>query len=183
MDVFAAKGYHDAGMQEIAQLAEFGVGTIYRLFPGGKDEIYTAIKERVVDAFERKVHEAFDGVEGERDKVSAYILASANVYGEHPREMAMHVRDVAGLGFDLGKGLTEELAERYYACANEVRQALEQGYAKGLFQDLDPDEALLLLRAVINVFMQRWLQSARERSLRDTAALIEKVFFRSIGAA
>lgn len=46
--VFAEKGYGGASVDEIAERAEFGKGTIYNYFPGGKDELFlTLFEERV----------------------------------------------------------------------------------------------------------------------------------------
>ena len=44
--VFAAEGFAGARVEEIAREAGVSVGTIYRVFPGKKDEIYRAIQER-----------------------------------------------------------------------------------------------------------------------------------------
>ncbi|MGI8335533.1 TetR/AcrR family transcriptional regulator [Actinomadura scrupuli] len=40
--VFAREGFHEASLREIAELAEFSVGTVYALF-SGKDDIYREI--------------------------------------------------------------------------------------------------------------------------------------------
>lgn len=47
--IFAKKGYHDASMAEIARVAEFGVGYLYRHFKD-KGDLYLAVVERKVDA-------------------------------------------------------------------------------------------------------------------------------------
>ena len=47
--VFSEKGYGGASVDEIAERAEFGKGTIYNYFPDGKDELFlTLFEERVV---------------------------------------------------------------------------------------------------------------------------------------
>lgn len=38
--VFAREGFHDAALREIAELAEYSVGSVYTFFPGGKDDLY-----------------------------------------------------------------------------------------------------------------------------------------------
>src|SRR5690554_5222927 len=61
LTVFAEKGYAGATIDEIAQRAEFGKGTIYNYFPDGKegmlvaifDEIYGRILALIEDAFTR----------------------------------------------------------------------------------------------------------------------------------
>ncbi len=48
--VFAEKGFEGATVDEIAERAEFGKGTIYNYFPGGKDELFLVILQEVVIA-------------------------------------------------------------------------------------------------------------------------------------
>lgn len=178
--VFAAKGFHDAGMQEIAQQAQFGVGTLYRLFPGGKDEIYLALKQRVVEAFEGELQESLAGLSDPVERLRGYIRASARVYASHPREMSLYLRETAGAGFDLALGLPPDLAARYQACAGWALQALEQGMAAGHLRPLEPQAALVFLRAVINGFLMRWLQAPLATSLDETVALVETVFLHGV---
>lgn len=47
--VIAEKGFKRATLDEIAQRAEFGKGTIYNYFPQGKDEMLIAILDDVYD--------------------------------------------------------------------------------------------------------------------------------------
>jgi TetR/AcrR family transcriptional regulator len=48
--VFAREGFHDASLREIAELAEFSVGTVYGFF-ASKDEIYRDLFRRRGDEF------------------------------------------------------------------------------------------------------------------------------------
>ena len=55
--VFGEKGFDGATLDEIAERAEFGKGTLYNYFPGGKDELYRSLfEERVV----RGLHEVVE---------------------------------------------------------------------------------------------------------------------------
>jgi AcrR family transcriptional regulator len=58
--VFSEKGYGGASVDEIAERAEFGKGTIYNYFPGGKDELFlTLFEERVVGWLHRVIGASF----------------------------------------------------------------------------------------------------------------------------
>ena len=48
-EVFAEKGYNSATLDEVASRAEYGKGTLYNYFPGGKEEILLAIVEHFHD--------------------------------------------------------------------------------------------------------------------------------------
>lgn len=180
VEIFAHKGFHATGMQEIARQAEFGVGTIYRLFPGGKEEVYLALKQRIVEAFEQELEFALRGVNEPAEQLRRYIRASAQVYASHPREMSLYLRETAGAGFDLGRGLPPELDRRYQACAARAQRALEEGMAGGVFRPMEPQAAVLFLRAVINGFLMHWLQSPQECSLEQTVRQVEEVFLHGV---
>jgi TetR/AcrR family transcriptional regulator, repressor of fatR-cypB operon len=47
--VFAEKGYQNATLDEIAQRAEYGKGTLYNYFEGGKEEILFAVFDELYD--------------------------------------------------------------------------------------------------------------------------------------
>lgn len=57
--VFAEKGYAQATVDEIAHRAEYGKGTLYNYFPGGKEDILFAIFDELYDAICGSIDEAF----------------------------------------------------------------------------------------------------------------------------
>ena len=64
-EVFAEKGYAQATLEEIASRAEFGKGTLYNYFPGGKQEILLAIFEVLYDQLCELITSTFSGNEDE----------------------------------------------------------------------------------------------------------------------
>ena len=57
--VFAEKGYEQATLEEIAERAEFGKGTLYNYFEGGKQEILYAVIEDLFVRLAEVVHDFF----------------------------------------------------------------------------------------------------------------------------
>ena len=57
--VFAEKGYAQATIDEIAHRAEFGKGTLYNYFPGGKEDILYAIFDELYDTICGRIAAAF----------------------------------------------------------------------------------------------------------------------------
>ena len=179
---FFQNGYHGTTIQEIAEEAEFGIGTVYRHFPGGKEEIYSALQEGVVSHFEREVELKLSQAQNEFEVVRGYIQAAAEVYSAHPREMALHLRETTGVGLDLRRGLVPQLAARYQACADQVGQALGRGVSLGIFRNMNPKDLLAILRAMINAVFTRWLVQPQEANLEERIAMIEEVFFKGVVA-
>ncbi len=181
LTLFAQHGYGATSMQEIAQAAEFGVGTLYRLFPAGKEELYLALKQRVVAAFEQELTFALRNLTDPVQQLRAYLRASAQVYASHPREMAVYLGETIGLSFDLARGLPQDLADRYRACTAKARQALEAGMVQGVLRTQDPDDATLFVRVVINVYLAQWLFAQGRTSLDQSIATIEQAIFQGLG--
>lgn len=63
--VFAEKGYANATLDEVAHRAEFGKGTLYNYFEGGKEEILFAIFDDLYDDFCALIAESFAPVHTE----------------------------------------------------------------------------------------------------------------------
>jgi TetR/AcrR family transcriptional regulator, repressor of fatR-cypB operon len=57
--VFAEKGYRRATLDEVAERAEFGKGTLYNYFEGGKEAILMAIFDEIFEAFEKLISVSF----------------------------------------------------------------------------------------------------------------------------
>ena len=51
LDLFSQKGYHNVSMQEVAEKAEFAIGTLYKFFPN-KEDLYKAMVLEQCDKFE-----------------------------------------------------------------------------------------------------------------------------------
>ena len=181
VELFFRQGYHGVTVQEIALAAEFGVGTLYRLFPGGKEDIYVALQEKVIATFEANISANLKSVRDEHEIIRRYIRAAADVYAEYPREMAVYLRDHTGISLDLEKGLGTDLAYRYQACADKVHKAIASGIKKGLFHPMPPNAAVRILRAIINGFFWTWLEQPEQGpAINELVELIETVFLRGV---
>ena len=174
--LFYKKGYTGVTVPEIARAVEFGVGTLYRLFPGGKEDIYHAMQEIVVNAFEEKIETFMAGVEDEVEIIRQYIRAAGAVYGAYPKQMAMYLRDTAGVGLDLGYGLETSLAHRYRACAEHVEKAIRKGEENGRFKSFPPGAAVMCLRTMINGFFINFQAAGETVSIGENSELIEAFF-------
>ncbi len=177
VNLFYKKGYSGVTVPEIAGAVEFGVGTLYRLFPGGKEDIYHAMQEIVVKTFEEKIEKFMAGLEDEVEIIRQYIRAAATVYEAYPKQMAMYMRDTAGVGLDLGYGLEQSLAHRYRACAEHVEKAIKRGEEKGRFKTFPPGTAVICLRTMIRGFFMNCQETGKNASTEEYIELIEAFFF------
>jgi AcrR family transcriptional regulator len=180
VQTFYQQGYGGASVQEIARAAQFGVGTLYRLFPDGKDGLFRAMQERVVTAFENELAGVIEGAVDEAEVIRRYIQAAARVYERHPREMAVYMKHIAGVGLDLSKGLPEDLARRFEALVRVASRAVRAGMNKGIFRPMNPAAVTLSLRAMINVWFLGYVEGAWAIPPTQAAAMVADLFFRGV---
>jgi AcrR family transcriptional regulator len=183
VSVFWEKGFNGAGVQEIAQKAEFGVGTLYRLFPGGKKEIYNSLQLIVVSTFEEELQKTMIKAQDEVQMIRAYIRAGAHTYSIHPKAMMIYLRETAWVGGSMERGLDPQPMERYRACASHVFKAITSGIKRGIFRKLDPSAAEVSLRALIISLFMRWLEEPEYMEVEDIVSFIEDVFLNGIKVA
>lgn len=83
-DVFAERGYVHATLDEVAERAEFGKGTLYNYFPGGKDELLRSVLDELFDEIEALMEPlltaAVSDTEAFRRALHAYFTRSARFY-------------------------------------------------------------------------------------------------------
>ena len=74
-DLFNLKGYHNTTLEEIAQHAEFGKGTIYNYFPS-KEALFYGIIDQLVSDVHRMAEASIGSSKGSsRDRFTEYAKA------------------------------------------------------------------------------------------------------------
>lgn len=86
LDTFAEKGYDGATLDELAERAEFGKGTLYNYFPGGKEEILFALFDEVYDGVVELTNEYF-AIQASEE------LPARDVFRDYTARMIAHFID------------------------------------------------------------------------------------------
>src|SRR5262245_28457056 len=84
--LFGAQRFHEVRMDDIADRAEVGKGTLYRYFQD-KEELYLAVLVRSSEQFLERVTEAVAEVEGLRAQLEALVTAIVTYFDDHPHLM------------------------------------------------------------------------------------------------
>lgn len=101
--VFAEKGYANATLDEVAHRAEFGKGTLYNYFEGGKEEILFAIFDELYDTLCRLVEERFDPAHTQgrpfRDVFHDFVRACFAFFAERRDQFLLMIKEAQRLVF------------------------------------------------------------------------------------
>ena len=140
--VFAEHGYERASVEEIAERAEFGKGTIYNYFPGGKDELFFALfQERVAAGLHRVIADALPpeadlaSPEAARRAFHGFIRALLHFFLEESRDaMLMFMKEGyrTKLRVEHEAGFAEHFAGVIAAVARPIQRAVDAGALRPL---------------------------------------------------
>jgi AcrR family transcriptional regulator len=99
--LFAAHHFHEARMEDIAELAEVGKGTLYRYFKD-KEELYMALLARAACQMTERLR-VVDEAPGPRAKLEAVVSAILDYFDEHPHlmDLIQHAEVMQGPDADL----------------------------------------------------------------------------------
>lgn len=136
--VFAEKGYEGATLDEVAERAEFGKGTLYNYFPGGKAEILFALLEDVYDGLvaiiETYFTEEAEQQRPARDLFRDFIAALIAYFSERQAVFMILIKEAQRLMLDSSSAARlfaqrERVAD---AIAAPIQAAMDRGALRAL---------------------------------------------------
>ena len=144
---FAERGYSGASIGEIASAVGIAKASLLHHFPN-KDELYTAVFERLLAEWFVKIEEAIDGPWDGWEQFDRGLSAGFEFFAENPdivRLVRREALDGGHFGVDLGATLRPMF--------QQAVGFLEAQIAAGVFREHDPEQMIISgLGAVLSYF-------------------------------
>jgi TetR/AcrR family transcriptional regulator, fatty acid metabolism regulator protein len=178
IDTFAARGFFNSQVADVARAAGLAAGTVYLYFRS-KDDLLISI-------FERTMTEAI--AEGRRG-IEALPDAAARLRGIARLHLDRLGRDRAlAIVFQIELRQSTKFMERFSAAElreylGVIRDIIADGQSAGAFRkDVNPTFAAKLLFGMLDEMATNWILSKRKYSLASEADPIVDLFVRGLGA-
>jgi AcrR family transcriptional regulator len=138
--LFATQRFHEARMEDIAETAAVGKGTLYRYFRD-KEELYAALLSRAAEQMNARLAAELARAAGPVQRLEAVVGVFLTYFDEQPHlfDVIHHVEASHSLPDD---SPWHSLREDTWQL---VRETFEEARQTGLFRVRDPDVALLML--------------------------------------
>jgi AcrR family transcriptional regulator len=162
--VFSEKGYVSATMEEIAQRAEFAVGTLYKFFENKADLYAETVLTRTED-MESEVYSSLESETMPGDQIRAYFHCRIGLFWEYPRFFRLFFQGPIGTICDANLGYLPSILERYKKLLGRLNQTFEAGIKSGEFRDLDTNMITLSLEGLLRAYVEGL--SRLENPVRD----------------
>lgn len=180
LELFSEKGYHNVSMQEIAEKAEFAIGTLYKFFKN-KEELYQALvleqSDRFHDALVREIEAPGDEIE----KLRNYVRTKGDVFRGNLPFIRLYLAESRGASYNVKAVLNEEVRKRYYSFLERLAAVFDSGIRKKRFREIaSPYQLAVALDTVVNAFLLLWIEAPERHPYPDSPDAILDIFFRGL---
>ena len=180
LDLFSRKGYHNVSMHEIAEKAEFAIGTLYKFFQN-KEELYKALLLELCDEFEDSIMRAIEQPQDEVEKLRSYVRAKTEVFRRNLPFIRLYLAESRGASFNLKAGLDDEIRKRYYISVENIAAIFASGIKNQRFKKIaDPYYLAVALSSVIDAFLLLWLDMPERHPYPEDPDTILDIFFKGL---
>jgi AcrR family transcriptional regulator len=171
--LFSEKGFHEVSMQEVADRAEFSVGTLYNLF-GKKDGLFDELIEHAGKLILEDVLPILDMPGTEETRLRAFLQHQPQVMEDHARFITLYVTVMGQKGSKFAQNHTKD--EIHEVIVARITSLVESGINQGCFRTVHP---MITAKAVISMLETMAIEVAGQFDRDKVVAMfveIEKLF-------
>lgn len=180
LQLFSEKGYHNVAMNEIAERAEFAIGTIYKFFKS-KDELYNTLIAEQAERFHSTLRQALEEGDDVIEKLRNYVRFKGRVFIDNISVVRLYFTETQGAHFNVKVGLTADLREKYEQNMRLTADVFQRGMDEGLFNKIaEPYNLALAMETFTNSFLWLWLEDPERHPYPDDPDVILNIIFKGL---
>ncbi len=183
LELFSQKGYHSVSMHEIAERADFAIGTLYKFFQN-KEDLYKALVLERADSFEKAITQAIEEPDDEIEKLRNYIRIRGERFRGNLPFIRLFLAERRGTSFNIKAGLDEELRTRHYVFLRKLAAIFERGIKSKRFKMIaDPFHLAVALDSTIDAFLLLWLDAPEHHQYPEDPSAILNMFLKGLAGS
>jgi TetR/AcrR family transcriptional regulator len=180
LELFSEKGYHNVSMHEIAEKAEFAIGTLYKFFKN-KEDLYKAIVLENSDKFHDALMKAIEEPDDEIEKLRNYVRAKGQIFRDNVPMVRLYFAKTRGATFNIMAGLDREIRERYGQFLEILASIFENGIKRKRFMRIaDPYYLAVAMDSITNAFLFLWLEAPERHPYPKNPDTILNILFKGL---
>jgi len=180
LELFSEKGFHNVSMQEIAQKAEFAVGTLYNFFKD-KESLYQALVLEQSEKFHIELNRVLDSDEDELIKIKNYIEAKEKLFSENAAMIRLYFTETQGVKVNVKAGLNCSLKGNYELFMQRLAAVFASAIAGHKIKPLlDPYYMAVALDSLTNSFLFLWLEDPERHPFSKNIEAVFNLFLERV---
>ena len=177
--IFAAKGYHNTTVAEIAGASGFAVGTLYQFFES-KEQLYTVMLTEKLNRMYSGIREAVAVEADTIRKIECLVASQFRFVESNAGFCSIFIR---GDHLSLSGGsavLRKQMLADYAVHVSFTEEVLRDGIRAGILKETDPRMMAAVLTGIVNSCASRWLAMMEGASLMSTIPFVVDIFLEGV---
>jgi TetR/AcrR family transcriptional regulator len=180
LNLFSQKGYHNVSMHEIAEKAEFAIGTLYKFFQN-KEALYKTMVLERCDDFEAALTRALAQSEDEVEKLRHYVRFRGDRFRHNLPFVRLFLAESRGISYNLKAGVDDEVRQRYYDILKKLASVFASGIDNQRFKKIaDPFYLAVALDSAIDASLLLWHDAPERFPYPENPDAILDIFFKGL---
>ena len=173
LEVFSTKGFHGTPVDEIAERAGLGKGTVYRHFKSKKGLFSELIRLKVAE-LEQTVGDAIDPTADVLEIIENYLRIYFGFFDRNRNLYRVLIQEQSDFGAEVKALYIGNILRKVPLLKRKIYQAVRSGHLK----QMDFHTVFYGVMGFIDGVMQKWLASDDDYSLVDEVpTVIETIFY------
>jgi AcrR family transcriptional regulator len=172
LGVFSEKGFHVATMDEVAERAGLGKGTLYRYF-ANKETLFNDLVRHRLEELEAKTRTILDGQDEVLTMITKYLRVYFDFFDRNQRLYRLIVQERIDLGVQVQDLYLKQVMRRIPVLRRKVYQASREG----LLKPLDFQTVFYGVMGFVHGIIQKWLVHDCSYSLVEELPSVLEVLF------
>jgi AcrR family transcriptional regulator len=177
--VFAAKGFYNVTMAEIANASGFSIGSLYQFFEG-KENLYTMMISEKFDLMYAEIRKATNAAKDTTGKIEALIAAHLHFIEKNTDFCRLFIKGENAALSEVMTLLRRKLIDDYFKHITFIENLLKDGIKKGTLRALSPHEMASALFHLIRSSSIEWLLVSAKESLSSKKGFIMDIFLHGV---
>ena len=177
LKLFSEKGYHNVTMYEIAEEAEFAIGTLYKFFKN-KEDFYKALMMEKAEEYHRILGDVLSREDDVPTVLRDYVAAKAEMFADDLATVRLYFAETRGASFNIKAGLDQDILKLYNKLIEQLTSVMERGVRKKVLRKLDPYYMATALEGIANAFLLTWLENPEEHPYKSNVPVIMDLFLK-----
>lgn len=179
--VFSERGFEKAKLDEIAEVAELGKGTIYNYFKN-KEELFVSVIVRGIQRLQSFIEDSIQSRPTPKAKIESYIDAFFKFFEKHRQIFSILVLERNNLARSLNDDMFTQFCELEADFQGYLAKLFEEGIKNKQFKKMNSLKLAQCLFGLIHVTMIHAIRDPESVNLKEDAALIKKILFEGISS-
>ena len=174
-EVFSKNGYARTQVDEIANLAGLGKGTVYRYFKD-KKKLFLSVADKGIENLKDLVLEAMAKEKEPLDKIKKAIETYLKFFEDNSNLIGILIHEQS----EFQKRIQKRYFDHYYEHINKMEEVFRQGIVKGQIKKIDVRGAIGILTNMLNGLVYMWQIEGRKYPIVEKVPMLLKIYFSGI---